>query len=283
MDGCRFSLLVLLIVLAAVLIGLASAHPGPEEEMEIEYNYGSNLGSNKWGNLHQHYETCLSGKMQSPIDIDKNDAVLNETLGSLIRKYTSANATLVNHIYSVGVLFEEDFGELVIDGRIYTLKQMHWHTPSEHQINGVRYDAELHLVHQAYDDGIAVVAILYQLGKDDPLVSALKNKLEELADDDKCKKEKRAEIPLGKFDSKLIKIKPRKYYRYLGSLTTPPCTEYVVWTVLARVRTISNSQVEMLRAPLDKPYKKNARPVQVLNGRKIQAYYDQITNPLGNE
>ncbi|KAJ6300207.1 hypothetical protein OIU76_021078 [Salix suchowensis] len=101
---------------------------------------------------------------------------------------------------------------------------MHWHSPSEHQIDGVQYAAELHLVHLSDSGTIAVVSMLYELGDADPFISKITNRLSDLAKDASAGYEE-AHIPIGALDNKLLRKNTRKYYRYVGSLTVPPCTE----------------------------------------------------------
>ncbi|KNA11924.1 hypothetical protein SOVF_130620, partial [Spinacia oleracea] len=122
------------------------------------------------------------------------------------------------------------------------------------------------------DDGKrAVVGVFFNYGKPDPVLTMLKPELDKLAKEPCQRKERKVDIPM--FDSSFLKRRPRKYYRYPGSLTTPPCDENVIWNVLSEVETISKDQVEALKAPLREAYKiKNARPTQPLNGRKVQTY-----------
>ncbi|KAJ6864817.1 alpha carbonic anhydrase 1 [Populus alba x Populus x berolinensis] len=169
------------------------------------------------------------------------------------------------------VHYEENCGALIVDGKNYTFKQMHWHSPSEHQIDGVQYAAELHVVHLSDSGAIAVVSMLYELGDADPFISKITKKLGDLAKD-ACAGNEEAQIPIGPLDNKLLRKNTRKYYRYIGSITSPPCTENVIWNVLGKVRTISKEQVEALKAPLGADYKQNSRPLQSLNGRKVELY-----------
>ncbi|KAL6988429.1 carbonic anhydrase [Sarracenia purpurea var. burkii] len=125
-------------------------------------------------------------------------------------------------------------GVLNVDSKNYTLLQMHWHLPSEHKIDGVSSDAELHLVHRASDGSFSVIAILYQIGDADPIVAKIQSKLAQLV-----KKvytsHQLAQIAVGTFNTLTLRRNTRKYYRYIGSLTTPPCSENVIWHVLAKV------------------------------------------------
>ncbi|XWS66667.1 hypothetical protein CRYUN_Cryun05aG0220300 [Craigia yunnanensis] len=255
-----------------LLLGIASAS---DVFSSIEFGYSGNKGPDKWGNLDPTFSTCSSGKMQSPISIQKNQTVHNKLLTSLIRNYKPANSTLVNNGFNVGLHFEEYAGEVSIDGKNYSLKQMHWHLPSEHQIDGEQFAAELHLVHRGEDNSIAVVAILYQEKDADPLISKIMNGLNNLAKE-KCKAGEVAQIPLGNLDIKQLKQSSREYYRYVGSLTTPPCSENVIWSVLRKAISISKEQIAALETPVNSNCKKNARPCQPLNGRKVELYDELI-------
>ncbi|KAH7835407.1 hypothetical protein Vadar_025929 [Vaccinium darrowii] len=216
------------------------------------------------------YATCKTGKAQSPIDIVTAKAVLNKTLKPLKRGYTPTNATLINNGYSIEMKFV-NAGSLILDGKNYTLAQLHWHTPSEHTIDGVSFDAELHLVHKASDGSLTVIAILYKIGNADPILAKLQSKLAELAKE-KCGSDEESQIAVGTFDAWKLRRNTRKYYRYVGSLTTPPCSENVVFNVFPKVRSISKAQVEALKAPLLQTSKRNNRPVQPLNGRKVELF-----------
>ncbi|KAG7017460.1 Alpha carbonic anhydrase 1, chloroplastic [Cucurbita argyrosperma subsp. argyrosperma] len=258
-------------VLSLLLIGVfVQTHA--KNEQSVTFSYEGSSGPEHWGSMSSKFATCSKGKSQSPIDIVKDGAVFGKHLQKLVRRYSTANATLVNNGFNIGVDFGEKTGGVaVIDEKNYTLRQMHWHSPSEHLLNGKRFAAELHLIHKSDDGGLSVIAILLQDGDSDPLLEKIQGKLRELTKE-KCGSNEEAHIALGELNLKHLRKKTRKYYRYIGSFTVPPCTENVVWTILGKVRTISKKQVEALKAPLEPPYKKNARPAQPLNGRKIEIY-----------
>ncbi|XP_061361936.1 alpha carbonic anhydrase 1, chloroplastic-like [Gastrolobium bilobum] len=237
----------------------------------VNFSYTGENGPEHWGSLSPSFAACSNGKAQSPVDLKKVDIVLNKHLKSLDEHYLPTNATLVNNIFNIGVHFEGQVGDININGKNYSLKQLHWHSPAEHRVNGFKHDAEMHLVHQTKDNDTAVVAVLYKLGDPDPIISKIEDKLIEL-DKETCAGYKGAPIALGTFDVKEINTRTHKYYRYVGSLTTPPCTQGVTWHILRKVRTLSKKQLELLKAPLGVGFKHNARPVQPLNGRKIEKY-----------
>ncbi|XP_021764927.1 alpha carbonic anhydrase 1, chloroplastic-like [Chenopodium quinoa] len=231
------------------------------------YNYSE---VEKWGSKHPNYTACSTGKRQSPIDINTNDVVINKNMQPLTRNYHIYNASLSTDGIEVEVVFTGR-GDLMFDGETYKLKQMHWHTPSEHRLNGVQYAAELHQVYVAADGSRSVVGILFEYGKPDPVLTMLKPQLDELAKEP-CQDHERI-VAIPRFDSRFLRRRPRKYYRYPGSLTTPPCDENVIWNVITKVKSISKDQVEALKAPLCEANKiKNARPAQPLNGRRVQLY-----------
>jgi carbonic anhydrase len=130
--------------------------------------------------------------------------------------------------------FDGDAGSLVINGTEYFLHQLHWHSPSEHTVNGRRYDMEMHLVHQSADGKAAVISVLYQVGRPDGLLRKLEPFLQLIAD------QRDREERLGVVDPHAARGWASVYYRYMGSLTTPPCTEGVVWTILRRVRSLTS-------------------------------------------
>ncbi|GJS86162.1 alpha carbonic anhydrase 7-like protein [Tanacetum coccineum] len=157
-------------------------------------------------------------------------------------------------------------GHMHINGTEYQLNQLHWHTPTEHTINGRRFNLELHLVHQSNDGKIAVVGIMYKIGRPDSLLSLMEPYFKALAST------KDVEKSVGMIDPRDIKVGSRKYYRYVGSLTTPPCTQNVTWTIVNKVRTVSREQLYAIRDAVHDEAEANARPVQALNNRWLKLY-----------
>ncbi|XP_073111244.1 alpha carbonic anhydrase 7-like [Elaeis guineensis] len=164
----------------------------------------------------------------------------------------------------------EGGGWIRINGTEYQLKQCHWHSPSEHTIDGKRFDLEIHMVHESSDEKIAVVGIIYKTGRPDTFLSELMEHIKEVADTEE------KETNVGIVDPRHVKIGSRKYYRYMGSLTTPPCTQGVVWTITKKVRTVSREQVRLLREAVHDSAENNARPIQPINQREIQFYTPRI-------
>ncbi|MBA0622857.1 hypothetical protein Godav_008360 [Gossypium davidsonii] len=170
--------------------------------------------------------------------------------------------------------WEDEAGAIEIKGTEYVLHQCHWHSPSEHTINGRRYDLELHMVHESADGKVAVIGIMYKIGRQDSFLSLLMDHLEAITD---ITDRERA---VGVIDPRNIKFGSRKYYRYIGSLTIPPCTENVVWSIVRKVRTVTREQVRFLRVAVHDEWDSNARPLQSINKRSIQLFRpdDKVEN-----
>jgi len=236
-----------------------------------KFGYSGSLGPKHWGRLDPNFTRCAMGVYQSPVDIKTTEVTYNPMLGTLHRDYTAANFTLVDNIFNIALRCEDAGGTVRIDGVKYKLKNIHWHSPSEHTINGERFAVEQHMVHVSDDGNISVVAILYRLGRPDPFLMQLQEKLSELYVE-ACKAEKGAPFPAGVVSLWPLRYYGSMYYRYVGSLTTPPCTENIIWNILGRVRETTIEQAAALIAPLEQDYRRNNRPTQPLNGRTVQFY-----------
>ncbi|CAD6258221.1 unnamed protein product [Miscanthus lutarioriparius] len=209
------------------------------------------------------------GKQQSPIDIVTKQAIPNANLDSLNITYGAVSATLINDGHDITLAFGGKVGTITVNGKVYNFDKMHWHSPSDHTINGQRFPLELQLVHKSADGTVAVIGILYQLGAPDSFYYQLKRQLVEMANNRCSFGEEESHVEVGLIHLRSLQKRTGSYFRYTGSLTAPPCTENVVWNVLGKVRQISKEQLELLRAPLPGS---DSRPTQPLNGRKVQFY-----------
>ncbi|XP_058077882.1 alpha carbonic anhydrase 7-like isoform X2 [Magnolia sinica] len=212
-----------------------------EDESEFDYIQGSERGPEHWGEMHEEWAMCKNGDMQSPIDLWHERVEVVPNLGRLKRSYKPSNATLKNRGHDIMLKWINSAGSIYLNGTEYMLNQCHWHSPSEHTINGRRYALEVHLVHESLDKRIAVVGVMYKIGRPDTFLSELMEQIGSIADSHEL------ETKVGVVDPRHLKMGSRKYYRYMGSLTVPPCTQGVVWTLLKKVRTVSREQVRLLR------------------------------------
>ncbi|KAL5743020.1 hypothetical protein ACOSP7_029752 [Xanthoceras sorbifolium] len=247
-----------------------------EDEREFDYSQGGEKGPAHWGDLKQEWADCKRGSMQSPIDMSSDRVQVVVKSGEIKRRYKPSNAIVKNRGHDISLQWlNNSAGMIKINGTDYFLHQGHWHSPSEHTINGRRFDLELHMVHESFDPNatykIAVIALLYKIGPADAFLSKLIENVMPMAD-------KLTERNIGVIDPRDIKMGGRKYYRYMGSLTVPPCTQGVIWTINKKMRTVSQDQVRALRIAVHDYAELNARPLQPLNRRGVQLYGPNLEN-----
>ncbi|CAO2206996.1 unnamed protein product [Urochloa humidicola] len=263
LAGAALIAAALLLVSAAVPAAMAQE---TEEEHEFSYVRGDEHGPEHWGEIKAEWANCSAGRMQSPIDLRHERVSLVRALGYLNHSYRPAQASIVNRGHDIMVRFSGDAGSVVINGTEYYLRQLHWHSPTEHTVDGRRYDMELHMVHESAENKAAVVGILYEVGAHDAFLHALEPAIRRIAD------RWDREEPVGVVDPRGARGRASVYYRYMGSLTTPPCTEGVIWTIVKRVRTVSKYQLELLREAVHDDMENNARPLQEANDRDISIF-----------
>ncbi|KAL9239329.1 hypothetical protein vseg_013664 [Gypsophila vaccaria] len=242
-----------------------------EDEREFDYIKGSEKGPEHWGELKVEWRTCKTGQQQSPIDLFHKRVSVIPKSEEVTKFYKLGRATLKNRGHDIEIKWKDRNSKIKINGTEYILLHSHWHSPSEHTINGTRFDLELHMVHQSKHNKIAVIGLLYKIGRPNLFLHKLMNKIKSIGDSDK-------EIDIGMINPQKIKMRGTRYYRYTGSLTTPPCTEGVLWTVNEQIGTVSAEQVKVLREAVHDHAEKNARPLQAVNGRNVKLYANQIKN-----
>ncbi len=227
----------------------------PPPHVTPHWSYSGANGADKWGSLDNEFATCGVGQRQSPIDIRRT---VKADLPPIQFAYKPVPLAIVDNGHSIKV-DTANAGGLVVDGESYELVQFHFHKPSEEKINGKAYDMVVHLVHQSKGGKLAVIAVLMEAGKEQKLIRTLWTHLP-------LEQEKPVVREDVKIDPmQLIPPKPG-YYTFLGSLTTPPCTEGVLWLVMKTPIQVSKEQL----ASFATVYKNNARPVQATNGRVIK-------------
>lgn len=249
------------LVFALMLIGCAQPSDSPEtaedEDTEdvygdAEWGYSGDIGPENWADLSAAYAAC-AGSTQSPIDLtDATEA----SDGALELNYSSADARLVDTGHSVQANLTEG-NAITLDGNAFNLLQLHFHAPSEHTIDGASFPSEVHFVHQSADGELAVIGVMLEEGEANPLLDGL---WAQMPDEDDAQADA--------MTVQLADLLPddRSYYRYDGSLTTPPCSPGVNWIVMRTPITMSTEQLEALRERHDG----NARPVQPLNDRTLR-------------
>lgn len=229
----------------------------PHGNEATHWTYSGKEGPEFWGNISPKFTTCKSGKNQSPIDIKR--PILDTKLEPILYDYRMLTpSTMINNGHTVQVNMWSG-GNITVDGIKFTLKQFHFHAPSENTINGKNYPLETHFVHLSEKGEIAVIAMLYVPGKADPTLAKILPTIPMKAGDS---------VKLDSHSLKSLEMEDKlnNYIRYNGSLTTPPCTEGVRWIVMKQPYSISREQYDTLKKALKVD---NNRPVQPLNARTI--------------
>jgi carbonic anhydrase len=145
-----------------------------------------------------------------------------------------------------------------VQNRTYELVQFHFHRPSEERINGRGTEMVVHLVHKDADGRLAVVAVLLERGAANPMIQTVWNNLPLEKND--------TFTPAVALDVNEILPTRREYFTFMGSLTTPPCTEGVLWLVMKAPMPASPAQMALF----SRLYPLNARPTQAGGGRMIK-------------
>jgi len=185
----------------------------------------------EWAELSDYYETCGTGQEQSPIDLT-NAAVAD--LENIVFDYKETTVNIINNGHTVQVNVVAG-SQIVINGGTYELKQFHFHAPSEHTVDGQDYPIEMHLVHQDANGKLAVVGVFIAEGAENTAFTSVKDHLPE---------EEIGIIATGA-TVQVADLLPTEQtvYRYSGSLTTPPCSEEVIWSVMKTPVEMSAEQI----------------------------------------
>lgn len=195
-----------------------------------------------------------AGKNQSPVDM-KN--FIEAELPAIVFSYQAGGNEIVNNGHTIQVNYGTG-SHIVIDETRFELKQFHFHAPSENLINGKSFPLEGHLVHADEKGNLAVVAIMFDYGDSSGSLSPLWHLMPEKAGG--------KQAIMTSFSAAALLPTDRDYYRFSGSLTTPPCSEGVRWLVMKNAVTVSREQVESFSHILHHP---NNRPVQPVYARTI--------------
>ena len=241
-------------VAALMMSGCTHTQAHPEksahgEGHEKHWNYSEN-GPAHWEEFSQ---TCGTGHSQSPVNIVPGKAVsMNHQYDLSMHEDVHAMASIIDNGHSIKVT-PEKAGSIQLHGETFNLLQFHFHGKSEHTVDGKRYDMVAHLVHQNPETKqLAVVAVFFEEGENNPILDTVINNVGGKADID---------------PQALLPEDSAHYYHYIGSLTTPPCSENVQWYLLKTPVKASKEQIEAFR----KYYVDNERPVQELYDRKVES------------
>jgi carbonic anhydrase len=250
----RLSLLIGAVFLATGATAIAQT----AESSGAPWEYSGHRGPLVWGKLDPAYSACSKGKEQSPVDI--RGAHLNKALQPIEFHYISSSISLENNGRTI--LARVAPGSYIVWGGVrYDLLRFEFHHPSEEVVNGKLTDMDVQLVHKSGDGKFAIIAVRMseERGSPNALLATLWPHLPTSA---------------GTVVKVTDMVNPggflpadRGYWTYVGSLTTPPCTEGVRWFVFENVISVSLDQLRAFTAI----FKMNSRPLQDPHGRRIEA------------
>lgn len=255
------------LLLIASCSGDEVASPGTQQtetgDHEIHWGYEGEEGPAHWADLDPEFLQCSEGTEQSPIDLAGAAAVseanLERRVGQTVLSATQRATVMdiVDNGHTIQVTNDVPMS-LEVNGDLYELVQYHFHAPSEHTINGKHSPLEAHFVHKSADGRLAVFGVLVEEGEYDPMWETVLSQLPDGPGDFR-------HIENLDLDMNELRPLPRRFYRYAGSLTTPPCSEGVQWLVMAEQRQISVDQMARIVSHLHN----NNRPVQPLGDRTL--------------
>lgn len=219
-------------IFAFTHIGLNAEDAHSSHSGKVHWSFSGQDGPEHWAELDPKFEVAKSGQRQSPIDLN---AGIHADLSPIEFDYKNSPLSplrVVNNGHTIKVDYKSG-SHMTVEGQTYELLQFHFHTPSEHTKNSKHSPMELHFVHKNADEELAVVGVFIEEGQANSATKLLPEHMER--------------------------------YEYHGSLTTPPCTEGVLWLVMDEPIHLSSSQIGTFR----NLFHANARPIQECNSRFI--------------
>ncbi|MSP02792.1 MAG: carbonic anhydrase [Acetobacteraceae bacterium] len=216
------------------------------------WGYEGAEGPAKWGEMSAEFKSCSIGTEQTPIDLRGS---IKAQTGPVAIAYQKMPLTILNNGHTIQVNTPAG-SKLDIGGTSYDLLQFHFHHPSEHLLAGKAFDLEAHFVHKSANGGLAVVGVFIQPGAANPGLTPIWAAMP-------AKAAPPSEVAGVTIEPGKLLPKERGYFRYMGSLTTPPCSEGLTWTVFRSPIQASPEQIRAFAAL----FPMNARPLQPLNRR----------------
>ncbi|MDH3335642.1 MAG: carbonic anhydrase family protein [Rhodospirillaceae bacterium] len=232
----------------------ASAGEKKSSHGSSHWGYEGTEGPENWGELSPQYSVCGRGYEQSPINLTK---AISSAVGGIDVNYKRTPLRVVNNGHTIQVNCDPG-STMSLRGDKFSLLQFHFHHPSEHALDGARFQMEAHFVHASSDGRLAVLGVFIEPGMENSLLAPIWRAMPMEAG------------PEVKIESTMIKpddLLPadRSYFRYMGSLTTPPCSQIVNWSVFKQPVQASSAQV----GKFSSLFSMNARPLQPLHRRLL--------------
>ncbi len=219
---------------------------------EIHWSYEGEGGTNEWGGLTPAFAMCDNGLEQSPIELAN---AVPASAGILATQWRSTDAEVVDNSHTIQVNVAGG-SSITLGDRQFSLLQFHFHLPGEHAVGGERPPMEVHFVHRSAEGDLAVIGVFMSEGEAHPGIQSIWDAIPD---------GQNVPAPLTGFDPSTLLPEAVSYYRYAGSLTTPPCSEVVSWVVMTDSISVSRAQIDAFA----QRYPMNARPIQPVNRRFV--------------
>ena len=250
-----------LLIIGAALLGSCNAPPEHNAETadaqaHHEWDYAGSTSPEHWAELDSDFIKCAEGHFQSPIDIETYTSRKGHV--SLEFNYIACPVNLINNGHTIQAVPDEA-NTMKALGKTYSLKQIHFHDPSEHRVDGIIYPMEVHMVHADSTGKLAVVGIFVKEGPPNDYLAEIWDALPSDRDQEYHTREN-LEM------DKLFPVENRIYH-YTGSLTTPPCTEGVEWFIYEAPMTMSKAQIQRFQSI----HPGNNRPIQQLDQHRVES------------
>jgi len=230
-----------------------------EEHEDPHFTYEGEEGPEHWAELSDEWATCGSGTEQSPVDLTGAAEASDADLPDIVFDYQPSGVALLDNGHTVQGVYDPGSG-IELGGKRYELLQLHFHAHSEHTIDGATTPLEIHFVHQAEDESLAVVGVLIQEGAENPAYASIMDNLPTEVTEEP--------VPVDGATINAAAMLPEDatFFHYAGSLTTPPCSEGVSWQVMTTTIELSAEQI----AAFTDHYANDFRPIQPLGERELE-------------
>jgi len=251
------------------------AGPWKYDQVNRETCEWSYSAPEEWGQCAE-YKACSAGLSQSPIVINRASSPMGDLSPLDFSNYSPFSPTYVNNGHTVML---QDNANLFVNmfGETFYMRQLHFHSPAEHQIQGETFPLEVHFVHTSQSNNYLVIGVFFKLdpnNKPNVFLKDFWSALPKIGSPAETMNDTKFDAK-GFFDS----LENKNYYHYNGSLTTPPCTETVKWIVMESPSYVNTDEISGFANVI--PFSNN-RPTQKLNGRTVQ-YYRETPIPVAED
>lgn len=267
-----YAFLVIAIVVVAVsyLVNPPIEQAPIENEQQLTAKEGATSNvkvneSNELLNVNSNYEACGKGTLQSPINIEVKETIDEEQALKLAEQislnYDQALFAVENNGHTIEANSTTLDNSLLINDKEFKLTGIHFHSPSEHQLNGQYFDMEAQLFHESEEGELAIIGLFIKSGEENDVLA-------EMWDEIPTNGDVAAKLLNNPIDLQQLLPADKEVYQYVGSLTAPPCTEGVNWFILEQPIEMSDEQINRFSAI----FLQNNRPIQQLNNREVYKF-----------